>query len=735
MGTIIQNNEKQLAHYAAVLWQRKFLIALFVVVSIGLGYWGVKQVTPLYTAEAVVALKTRPQTLIDNAAPAAIARPDIASVKTEAESVRSTYLVGQVVDRMNLVADPEFNLAIAEELSLRDRIRLIMNGAYALTSDAFKSVGIELPAPEPDAEVDPRRAVISSIVRQLQVSSAPDAYTIRIQFVSEVPEKAARFVNELVDLYLANQVAENQKEASQAMVWLEQRVNGVRAELDQATQALADFRTKNNLVPVGPQAQLATQRIIALNTELGTLKVARLEAEAQLAQVKQLQASGRTDSMEIVTRNPTIQILRQQEADLAAQVANLSQSLGARHPDLVKLTQQLNQTRRERATEVGKVVQGLESRANEVRARERSAQAEIESLRQEANLSGRGADELAQLQRAADGKALQLEALEQRFKEATSRIDLDQAGARVVTSATAPIEPSHPNKPVFLAVAALGSMLLAMTLAILYDHLTPGFRSAREIKNELGLKMLGAVPKVRLGGQSIADQVLLKPLEPFAEAIRTIITAITHERPAGGRAKLILVTSSIPDEGKTSLAIAAARTLTLSGLRVLLLDCDLRRPSVGAAFRFGNTAGLVECIEKGVNLEEAIRIDEATGLHVMPAGHGIQNPQRFFASSSAVGGALKRLMMNYDFIVIDSPPVMVASDAALIARGCDSVLYAVEWEKTPRSAVKAGIESLTSLDIAIAGVVLTKVDYSKQRYAGDMSAYAYRYKDYHNIPA
>ena len=101
-------------------------------------------------------------------------------------------------------------------------------------------------------------------------------------------------------------------------------------------------------------------------------------------------------------------------------------------------------------------------------------------------------------------------------------------------------------------------MLLAMTLAILYDHLTPGFRSAREIKNELGLKMLGAVPKVRLGGQSIADQVLLKPLEPFAEAIRTIITAITHERPAGGRAKLILVTSSIPDEGKTSLAIAAA---------------------------------------------------------------------------------------------------------------------------------------------------------------------------------
>ncbi len=514
--------------------------------------------------------------------------------------MRSTFLVGQAVDRMDLVNDPEFNLAISEELSLRDRFRLIMAGGLAMAADALKPFGIELPGVDPDAEVDPRSAVINGIVRQLQVSSAPDAYTIRVQFVSEVPEKAAKFVNELVDLYLANQIAENQKDATQAMVWLEQRVNGVRAELDQATSALADFRQKNNLVPVGPQAQLATQRIIALNTELGTLKVARLEAEAQLAQVKQLQASGRTDSMEIVTRNPTIQILRQQEADLAAQVANLSQSLGARHPDLVKLTQQLNQTRRERAMEVAKIVQGLESRANEVRARERSAQAEIDSLRQEANLSGRGADELAQLQRAADGKALQLEALEQRFKEATSRIDLDQSGARIVTSATAPLEPSHPNKPLFLAVAALGSMLLAMTLAILYDHLTPGFRSAREIKNELGLKMLGAVPKVRLGGQSIADLVLLKPLEPFAEAIRTIITGLAHDRPAGGRAKQILVTSSVPDEGKTSLAIAVARTLTLSGTRVLLLDCDLRRPSVGAAFRFGNAGGLVECIEKGI---------------------------------------------------------------------------------------------------------------------------------------
>jgi succinoglycan biosynthesis transport protein ExoP len=735
MGTIIHHNEKQLAHYAAILWQRKFLIALFVFVSLVLGYWGVRQVTPLYTAEAVVALKTRPQTLIDNAPPAAIARPDIASVKTEAESLRSTFLVGQAVDRMDLVNDPEFNLAISEELSLRDRLRLITAGALAMAADALKPFGIELPGIDPDAEVNPRNAVINNIVRQLQVSSAPDAYTIRVQFISEVPEKAARFVNELVDLYLANGIVENQKDASQAMVWLEQRVNGVRAELDQATAALADFRQKNNLVPVGPQAQLATQRIIALNTELGTLKVARLEAEAQLAQVKQLQASGRTDSMEIVTRNPTIQILRQQEADLAAQVANLSQSLGARHPDLVKLTQQLNQVRRERAMEVAKIVQGLESRANEVRARERSAQAEIDSLRQEANLSGRGADELAQLQRTADGKALQLEALEQRFKEATSRIDLDQSGARIVTSASVPIDPSHPNKPLFLAVAGLGSMLLGMTLAILYDHLTPGFRSAREIKHELGLKVLGAVPKVRVDGQSIADLVLLKPLEPFAEAIRSIITALAHDRPAGGRAKQILVTSSIPDEGKTSLAIAVARTLTLSGSRVLLLDCDLRRPSVGAAFRFGNAAGLVECIEKGVNLEEAIKVDQATGLHVMPAGHGIQNPQRFFASSSAVGGALKRLMMNYDFIVIDSPPVMVASDAVLIARGCDSVLYAVEWEKTPRSAVKAGIESLTALDIAVAGVVLTKVDYSKQRYAGDMSAYAYRYKDYHNIPA
>lgn len=312
---------------------------------------------------------------------------------------------------------------------------------------------------------------------------------------------------------------------------------------------------------------------------------------------------------------------------------------------------------------------------------------------------------------------------------AANRADIEKADSRVVSRATSPTMPSHPQPLLFLGVAVVGALGLGVALVGLLEHFRSGYISTLQVKSELGLPTLGVVPHLPRLPREVApsDYMLEKPTSIYAEAIKAAQLAILDCR-ADGKGKRILVASSVPGEGKTAFAISLARSMATSGYRVLLMDCDFRRPAVGRYFAVENgEVGLCDLLRQIAPVERVVRRDQRTGLYYACAGMPCRDPQKLLDSTFAVS-VLAGLMTRFDVAIIDSPPTMVASDSAVLARLTDLILYVVAWDKTPRGAVQAGVDYLKSHGGQVAGVVLSKVDLTRGGGYGD---YAYRYGEYY----
>jgi capsular exopolysaccharide synthesis family protein len=203
---------------------------------------------------------------------------------------------------------------------------------------------------------------------------------------------------------------------------------------------------------------------------------------------------------------------------------------------------------------------------------------------------------------------------------------------------------------------------------------------------------------------------------------------VLNARTEGSKA--ILITSSLPGEGKTAFSLSLGRSLAQSGHRTLLIDCDLRRPMVSRLLNVNNQPGFADYLDAQAPLDQIVHLDDHSGLHYITAGTRVTDPQRLLGSKTCAA-TLAGFKEEYDVVLVDSPPTMVASDSAILARTCETALYVVEWDKTPRRAVQAGVEYLRSFEINVAGVVLSKVDMNKQRQYGDYVDFAFRYGEYY----
>jgi polysaccharide biosynthesis transport protein len=363
---------------------------------------------------------------------------------------------------------------------------------------------------------------------------------------------------------------------------------------------------------------------------------------------------------------------------------------------------------------------------NVARSREAAAQSSLKQLQQLTVEQSKSEVGLRELERDAEANRTLYENLLQRFKQTSTQEDIQQADARLIAYAKPPMKPSFPNKTVFVELAALLSLLLGILLAFVIERLDNGFRTSDQIEKQTGLSVLGLVPGLK-SSQMPVEIIVDQPIAAYPEAIRSIRTALRFS-DVDDPPKVALVTSSLPAEGKTYFAASLACSVAASGGQALLIDCDLRHPTVGKLFGATGDAvgpGLIALFTEGADTSKMVLVDEKSGIHFIPSRGGTTNPQDLLGSAQ-MSNFLNAMRSLYDLIVIDTPPALAVSDALVLSHLADATLFLVRWERTPRAVAIGALKSFRSQGGRVAGAVLSRVNVRKHaKYGFGDSAYYY----------
>jgi polysaccharide biosynthesis transport protein len=681
------------------------------------------QLTPRYTAEATVMLDTRKNQMVDFTSLMAGLSGDQSVVRSEMEILKSRALADKVAEKLNMDSWPEYNPALRQP-GFFDALL----SPFAWVTNAIRSLTTSSSAAALDNEArtrDRKAAEVTLLMDRMEITNDGRSYLIKIHAQSTNRNAAALIANTYVDFYLLDQIEAKFDAVKRATGWLNDQLDTLRDKVRDSERAVEVYKDQNNLTQTTKGTTLSEQQMSELNSQLILATADRAQKESNLAQIR----SGNNESSAVLN-SPLVEKLRTDEADLMHKKAELSNRYQPSHPTMVNLQSQIEEIKRKIDDEAGKTVRGLQGDVNAARAKENSLREQLGSIQKSANQEGKLDVQLRELQREADANKLLYENFLTKSKQTSSEEDIQQADARLVSSALPPRIPSFPKKTVLVGFSFLLSLLVGAGAAFILERLDNGFRSAEQVEKLLGVSTLGLVPGV-VRQELPQDVVVKRPTSQYSESIRSIRTALRYS-DVDNPPKVVLITSSLAGEGKTVFAGSLARSVARSGGKSLLVDCDLRRPSVAKLLGVNGEPGMLDVFAENANIDALIRVDEDSGMHYIPSKGGTANPQDLL-SSQQMRSFLERMRARYDLIVLDAPPVLAVSDPIILSHFVDTTIYLVRWETTPRPIVTGAVRMLRSNGGDIAGVVLSRVNARKHATYGygDNGYYYGRYSNYY----
>ena len=692
------------------------------------------QITPRYTATAVLMIEVRENNVLDLEAVVAGLPNDAATIESEIEVLRSRGLAKKVAERLQLDFNPEFNPALRPPSWYRpwvERVRSFVGSIFGADGAAPA-----LALSSQKAFEEEHIAVVDNVLANLKVNSIGRSRAIRIAFTAESPETAAEVANTLADLYIVEQLEGKFEATKRVTEWLNSRVGSLRADVEKKENAVEDFRKKYNLLRGQGGEALIAQELSQISTTLTDAKAERAQAEAQLRQIRTLAASGNVESADAVLQSELIRRLREQESEVARMVSEMATQYQESHPRMINIRSQLADIRTTIRTEIEKIARGLENEVAVARSREANLQENLNALKNRVADSNSAEVQLRTLEQEALASRNLLETFLSRFISTSAQQDIasQTPDARIVSRADVPDDPSFPQKRLILMLVFVSSSALGIVLVFVLDALDNSFRSSEEVEAATGVNVLGLVPMLkswRGKSDDLHNYVVKKPASAATESIRTLHTSIllshVDEPP-----KKILITSSQPGEGKTSLAIGLGRLQAITGRKVLIIDADVRRPKVHKMLGLYGKPGLVELLIGDASVEEVLQKDEASGADVIATETFASNPPDLFGSKR-MAQLLDHLSESYDLVILDSPPVSAVSDARILAGLSDTTVFVVRWGGARREVVTRALRQIAETGGHLAGVVLSMVNVKKHaRYGyGDSGQYSGAVRKYY----
>lgn len=698
-----QNDELGLGRLIDVFRRRIWVFAVTAGVVFLLVAAATLSATRLYTATAQVQIDMRERRVLGDVESVMSGMSgDTSAVETETQILQSRTLAGRVVDQLKLYADPAF--APPEKPGLAQQIAGVFGAAPKLT-----------PAEAAAAQTRAREAAITSLLRSTRITRVGLTYIIDIGVTLPEAEKAAEIANTYAELYLTQQLETKYDTIARANEWLSKRLDDLRAEVQTKEREVEMYRTQSGLLSA-EGSTLTEQSIAQLNLELVQSRAALAERTARLRGVENaVAAGGSPESAAEALSSPVIAQLRERQADLARERAELSTKLGPKHPDMQRIAKEQADLEQQIQNQVRLIVENLRNEVSIARQRVASIEESLAGQRTNLSANNLGAVKLGELEREAEASRTLYEAFLNRFKQIAEQSGIEQPDARIQSRASTPLAPSSPNTQLNLAIGLVLGLALGAVAVFLIELLERGLRTSEDVTRRIGVPYLGAVPYLdksdrMVDGEFVSAEnyVLKRPVSAFGEALRSIRAGVFFANP-DRRVKVVAITSSVPDEGKTTTSLGLARISALAGSRTVLVDCDLRRRSATHALGIEVEKGLTEVLFKTATLQDVIRKDPGSGADVVPLAQAEFTPRDLFGSD-AMRQLIDQLRAKYDVIILDTAPVLPLADTRVLAALADTVLLVARWGRTPAALVKEAVEQLRSHNARVGGVVLEAVE-------------------------
>lgn len=713
--------------------RRQYLILLIVpaaAIAIGLLYL---YVTPAqYTATATLLIDSSTLRVLQNQLqqPQGEIPLDTIQVGSQVEILASDKLALAVIRRLKLAEDPEF----------------IRTGAGNAGAKA----------------VDEQRA-LDEFLSHRSISRVERTYALIISYTARSPFTAAKIANAMADAYIDDQLEAKRLTTSRASEWLQDRINELKAQVTTADRAVLAFKEKNNIVDFGganaaagagsSSRLIGEQQLFELNSQLSAARAATSEAKARLERIEQVHKLDVGEATVADTlRSEIITRLRNQYLDLSVREANLSARYGSEHLAAVNLRDQMEEIRRNIGAELERIAASYKSDFEIAKAREENLDRALANLVSEGQVTNRDRLGLAELESSAKIYHGIYDNFFQRYMEAMQQQSFPISDARVISEAAPPSRKSKPVRSLVLTIAATMGIIVSLGMAALREAIDGAFRTGRQAEQALRVKCLAVIP--RLATQAVrarapehpvarrthpyaaawrrpkelaeqnpasdatcfafADPLKRRAVEDhfsvFTEAFRAI--KVTAERQAAIRDnKVIGITSTLPNEGKSTIACNLAMLMADAGKRVILMDVDLRNPTLARSLTPRPTAGLMELLTGKIDLQQAVGQECVTGLTLLPL---VLNEQLVHSdeilSSQAFRDLIDQLRQQYDYVIMDLPPIAPVVDVRATVPVIDSLVFVVEWGSTRIRAVQHHLMAEPELSDRLLGVVLNKAN-------------------------
>jgi Mrp family chromosome partitioning ATPase len=554
----------------------------------------------------------------------------------------------------------------------------------------------------------------------------PKSLTIRLGYRSTSPQLAAAVTNAALRGYLAADEQVKAAAIDRSEAWLQTRITQLRTDLDVAEHAVEDFRARHQLATFREQSPLQEQ-LLQLQGRRVDAEAALAAARAKVVQNHQFEGSDTLPDASDVLASREIQALRTQEASLLAQQAHMSATFGQDYPGVIAGSKQLARLRDAIRTEVNRVAHSNTSDLRLAEMRSAAVAGDIQALQAKIDAQNAYDIKLRSLEADAASKRVVLDSFTQRFDQ-NAGDPFTPPDSRVVSWASVPVDPVSPKYGLTLVGGTLGFTMLAFCASLARERMRRGFEDMQELEAELGLVAAGFTPRLPRRATR-KGKALAPPEAPPLRELALTVRALAHSPDAQGPTRVVLVTSAVAGEGKSTLALSLARSVAKAGQRCLLVDADIRNPSLHATLGLSALPGLVELTLDKADMDTIVRRPADESFDFLSAGRPTQDPLAPFTIGD-FGPALKQWKSRFDVVVIDCAPVLLASETLVLAGCVDLILFMVRWRATPRDLAVQATNLLTRCSTGPCLSVMSQVDLRRIRRGGWHTA-AYYQKAYH----
>lgn len=706
----VEIEKNSVREYLRILRRHKWIILATLVVLVTIVTIGTMLTKPVYRAEAKLEIGKETERVMQGRQILEMESANVFNpffLQTQVDTLHSRDLARRVIQKLNLADNEEFKAKGAE--GVPDNVREVQ--------------------------------LVNNFQRRYDVAVGRQTRVISLTFDAYNPRLAADVANAVSQEYIDWSMENRLQGVTQAKDFLSKRVRESEAELKNAEAEYQQYLAVHKIISVEDKASIPADRAFELNRQLVELQNERRTAEAIYLRSKEVAA----DELPQVISDGTVQALTRELSKQRQELANLSAKYQPNFPAVKQVQEQIKQLETQLVEQKAKIIKNIETQYEVARKREEDLKNSLGQSKNEAIQQNRESAELGLKKQKVETSRKTYEDLLQRLQQAEVESDFRPSNIRVVQSAEIPIAPVKPNKVLNIGLSLLIGLALGVGLAFFLEYLNNTINTAEDVERIVQLPSLGGIPSLQslaknkmLGGLNgsgkkstalaMANNELLSghdPLSSFAESYRALRTSLLLSS-AEHAPRTMLITSSHPAEGKTTIVANTAISLAQTGARVLVLDADMRRPRCHKILSVKNDTGLSTYLSRDISVDKVIQAHDIPNLYVMPAGPVPPNPSELL-SSVKMRILVAELQDRFDHIIIDSPPVIHVTDALIISPHVDGVVIVVKSNHTPREAVQRAKQALTDVNAKIFGVVLNCIDLNTESYY-----YNYKYAYYHS---